>query len=453
MPKHRAKRPTLEDTEAAVNTMLLGVGAAVSRQEIAAATGHSLMSVGAALVALPEAVRVNRGQWVHTDAVGLTPEQLQTFVRCLDECSDLDGVLDPDDLARICVEGPWNGATTDLALAVGCTNVMGLLVRGDLRGGTAKAAVVQLGGRATTPEVAAAVGFSETRANGALNACKSLYRCAPRTWTPHPDSYQTFRDVLERHTQDGVVNRQAALAELAEQSLAPPMMRLAFNGDHKPPLAKLGRRGYWHALINAALAHLGRPAAANEIADYIPTTAKEIDIICKAAPDRFAAVSPKWGGRCQQYRWTIRTAGLDHMMSIQDGYIDDSGLIGEPALRARYASLPEAERFDKISAAAGHARLFGRLAVGYTDEALTKAALLHLARPASINELACLTGIGHDTTRATLRSCRSVSSNGHGLYEAQPPDTRCGPGAVDGVVALRRRLRRAARVVLRRQAA
>ena len=392
----------------AAKAALLHLGRSASCGELAEMTGPSPDALEDAVSRCRSIVAAGPRRWRVAPVVGG-----DAFAAAVRRCRDDVGLVDEPRLRqaaqRLCIAS----ATFDEATAqAGCVRLSGHLAVKDTAKAAIKAALLALGRPATTPELHAITGRAETSISSELCAGPSFVRVAHALWTvvDRPSESSPLQSLLKACSDDvGLIN-EPNLRDMAEQAgIVEDALDAAVDAAGCVRLfGALAVKATHKATVKAAMLALDGPAAAVELADM---TEMPVTTVRRALKSCITAAHAGRG------RWVLAPikaiVRIEAFAAAVDACRDDAGLLDEPRLRRMATDIGvEPADFDEAADTAGCVRLFGSLAAGDTVSAAAKAALAHLARPASTTELAQMTGRSYSVIPPALARCGSTVNAG-----------------------------------------
>lgn len=368
----------------------------------------------------PHAVVGNSGPISSLD----TPD---TVIR---RCTDDVGLIDETAMTRAFDDRGWlsPGRRWDprrCARSLGCVPMFGRFAIADTQRARTKAALLKLDRPATMAEIARTAGLPKRIVEPMLPRIKSLTRLSRGSaakWITNETGGGDFATVAQavRHCTDdaGVINVNALRDDPAIQQLRAPLDEILAACGWVRLHGQLCVDNTQRARIKAVLLHLDRAATLSEIAATAGLTLEGVRNLTPSMASltrvgRRLAANEARGGR------------LGRIVAVVQHCRDEVGLIDEAALRDQVAR-EQLGCFDEVVDAVGLIPLHGCLAIGDTAAAAIKAALMDLGRPATLRELAEITGRPLPTVRvAAFSRCDAVQRVDDG-----PPHT---PGLYDVV--------------------
>ena len=414
-----------DSTSAAAKAVLLSLARPATAQEVAGVVGRNADAVAAAFASCRSVVPASRRCWAaHPDPV------FADAVDALVALADDSGLVDEARLVPAVEAVGWAGTVEELAQRCGCVRVGGRLALEATNRAAALAALLNLGGAATTEEVANEAGLSDGLAAASLRACSAVGRRRGGRYRlvsggerePYDISRRAGR--LRRETLAAL--RRRAVEECAddaglicEQRLAEAAAGLqATTGEIieacglKRVRDRLAVSDSTAAAVKAAMEELARPVSVAEIADLTARTPKSVAHAFAETPSIVRVGRKRW-------RLDAVDGALGVFAAAAMDLRDDVGLIDEEQLRRVAASLGCGDRCDDLAAMCGFARLSGKLAVDPIDRAAVKAALLALGRPASPKDIAKQAGLTNDQVHDAVATIESLVPVGPAMWAAQ----------------------------------
>ena len=292
----------------------------------------------------------------------------------------------------------------------------------------AKAALVRLGGHASSADIGEAAGVGAETVERVLRTYRSVNRtscwlitvedetAAPVISSPTPAdqapiSRPTPADVARACVDDaGLVDRDIFVATAAAAGFSGTIDELAAICNLVELSGSLAVKATTTASVKAALLHMGRGASVSELAAL---TGRNPRSVGRALRDTASCV------RVGSNRWAVDTSDgtLSEFVEAARSCADDVGLIDEEALRSVVAKRAWGGRVDELIEACGFVRVTGqRLAVDATRGARLKAALVDLGRPATTAEIAAATDIDKSHTGSVVAGIESVAHIGRSKW-------------------------------------
>ena len=314
------------------------------------------------------------------------------------------GVVNVDGFAFAAATHGHKGSVDTLAAQCGLVELFGRFALKETTDAAVKAALLDLRRPAAVAELATLTGRSPKAVSHALTETASIVQVG-RRWTIDTDdgALGQFAAAAADAADDvGLINEQA-LHEFADArgwsdrygdlvaacGLARVGGRLALDDTRS-------------AAIKAAMLNLGRPVTTHELAATVAMTAGAVASVLAA----IASVT-----RIRPSVWV--TTGLAGGAYARFGAAlglcsDDAGLINETRLRETARHQSWGMSVDELIEVCGLPRLHGSLAMEATAAAAAKAALVELDRPATLHELADITGHRYGTLNSALARVGSV---------------------------------------------
>ena len=384
----------------ACKAALVQMGRPASAAEVAEVTGHNPTAVAQALSACGSARRTGPGMWA-----AVAPRRFEDPAEIVRACSDDAGLIDEAALAQASALRNWD--PTQLARSLGCVRLCGHLAAGDTHTARAKAALLNLDRPATVAEIATATELTKPQVGQMLPRIASATLVGSSRWVAneaHGGIFAAVAQAAQRCSDDvGLIDEQHLQQLTAEHGLQAHLDEIVDACGFVRLCGQLAADDTHKARIKAALVHFDRSATAPEIATATGLT-----------PQRVSQLLPRVASltRLARSKWVAKQARdelLGEFAAAVRRCCDDVGLIDEQRLQQITADPHEHQsRFEELCEACGLVRLHGRLSCEDTASAAAKAALLHLGRPATLAELAELTGRCYSTIQNSLNDCVSV---------------------------------------------
>ena len=252
--------------------VLLDIGRAASAHEVTAFLGSLMANTRGLLAASPQVTHVNRNLWVVPEALGLSQNELETFLEARKSASDDVGVISEKRLRTLTVNELWYGRLEELLTATGCVQRFGFWLVSSKRQALVKA-IVKRRQRPTTvnqvlrwlPELDKATVASS------MSGCPSLLRVAPHTYKIVPKYYPLLVDAMRHGARDPItrhIDEDAIVRKLPSHITrwTPQLEEMALASGY--------RRSFGHLIEDSdidkcsmAIGHLNRPATTKEIAE------------------------------------------------------------------------------------------------------------------------------------------------------------------------------------------
>ena len=411
---------------AAVKGALLDMGRSASVAAIADAAGLPRVKTSGGLRSCRSVFRAGRDRWVVPppgDEAAVT-----AFASALDACSDDAGLLDESQLRLLATQAGIDADRFDtLAEQAGCVRLSGRLASADTAVASSKAVLLSLARPTAVSELADITQRSMDEIGTVLSQCPSAVRIGRARWiVPSPGdaaAVKAFAAALDACSDDvGLIDDAQLKESMVQAGVEPGCAKTLLEQSGCVRLfGRLAVADTARAAVKAALLHLGRPSTTPELAELTGRAPGSI------SPELSKSDSFERVGYGQ---WTVaepdqRTATLAAMVHA---CVDDAELIDE-ALLLRLASDAgiDAAAVNRYTKQTGCYRMFGRLAVTpgpdapASEQAATKAALLHLGGSASCAEVSALTGSPRAAVSAALHACPSIFRAGPKRWVVLPP--------------------------------
>ena len=424
----------------ATKAALLSLGTAASPDEIAHVAGRDKRQAATALTTCSSIIAVGPQMWAVAPcgraeapapdrAEGAAPALVPEVLALADDT----GLIDRGALAHLAERHGWPDSIDDLAQRCGLVTVAGMLAAKATSAAAAKAALLGLGGSATTAAVAEAAAMKPHSVDEALRRCASVERRHTGHWRVTPvrrrSAPQAKRSRLDGpHTQqrrslsdaDRQAGARAARCFAYDAGLVDEEALKAWATRHEIPMkgsqlvaafglsrvrGRLALHAGTRADAKAGLLDRGRAATTAELARG---SRHDSHSIAGALEKTASALRVR-------HHWVVDTddGAIRAFAGAATSLTDDAGLIDEPRLRAEMDALGWADRVDEMAAACRFVRICGRLAVEGRAGAAVKAALLYLDRPAHADEIATITGID-------AKQVEQKASRLHSVVTARP---------------------------------
>ena len=403
-----------DTNRAKVMAALVDHGAATI-EEIAEASGLSTTVVAATARRL-EGVRTQAGLcWITDD-----PPTLPALARAH---SDDVGLVDIDSLAAAAAAHGYETSVEQLAEHCGLVVVFG---RCALKASTAamvKAALLELGRPATVAELKTLTGRSPKAVSHAVVETPSIVQVAPKCWTVDTDGAlaEFAAAAADRCDDVGLVDEVGLQAFAAERGWSHRYDALIERCAMVRVSNRLAVSETVRAAVKAALSDFGRPATSREVALVVEMTAGRVAATLQSIASVTRIGPSMWVTDELADGAFVRFGAALWLCSDDVGLIDDTRL--SQIANEQQWQIP----VDDLVAMCRLPRLHGSLAMADTAAAAAKAALLELQRPATLNELAAITGRSYNNIRNALEGCESVqrvsaATYGHsGLIAVRDP--------------------------------
>ena len=428
----------------ATKAALLSLGTAASPDEIAHVACRDKRSVAIALTTCSSIIAVGPQMWAVAPcgrAEAPEPDRAEGTAQALVlealALADDTGLIDRGALAHLAERDGWPDSIEDLIQRCGLVTVAGMLSTKATHTAAAKAALLGLGGSATTAAVAEAAAMKPHSVDEALRHCASVERRHKRRRTGHwrvtpvrrPSAPPAKRSRLDgpqtqqrRSLSDadrqagarsarcfaddvGLVDEEALKAWATRHEIPVKASQLASAFGLSRVRGRLALSVGPRADAKAGLLDRGRAATTAELARGSRHDSHSIAGALERTPSVLRV----------GHHWIVDTddGAIRAFAGAATSLTDDAGLIDEPRLRAEMDALGWADRVDEMTAACGFVRIFGRLAVEGRAGASVKAALLDLDRPAHTDEIATITGID-------AKQVKQQASRLHSVVTARP---------------------------------
>ena len=314
------------------------------------------------------------------------------------------GVVDAARFAADANTHGHKGSLNEIAARCGLVELFGRVALKDSTAAAVKAALLDLRRPASRGELAALTRRSPKAVSHALTETPSIVQVGQRWTIDTADGVLgEFAAAISDAADDvGLINEQA-LRSFAHQrgwsdryddlvdacSLVHVEGRLALEQTDK-------------ATTKAVLADLGRPATSHELAAATGQTASAVANVLAS----IASIT-----RIRPSLWAttdLADGAYDRFGTALRLCSDDVGLINETRIREIAQQQQWDMSLDELIRVCGLPRLHGTLAMADTAAAAAKAALLELDRPATLHELADITGRHYGSINAALGRVSSV---------------------------------------------
>ena len=318
--------------------------------------------------------------------------------------SDDVGIVNIEGFTAAAAAHGHDGDVDELAAQCGLVELFGKLAVKNATDAAVKAVLLALGRPAGVAELAKLTGRSPKAVSHALTETASIVRVGPRWAVDTEDgALGDFAAAAAAAADDVGLIDEPALQEFADLrgwsdrygdlvaacGLARIQGRLALDDTRR-------------AAIKAALLAAGGPATTRAIAAAAGVTAS-------AAANTLGTMASVTRIRPSVWATTDLAGGAYARFGAALALCsDDAGLIDEARLRDIAQEQAWGMSVDELIESCGLPRLHGTLATDATAAAAAKGALMELNRPATLYELADITGYRYGTINSALSRVRSV---------------------------------------------
>ena len=337
------------------------------------------------------------------------------------------GLVDVDAFAAAAATHDYPGTTHELTARCGLVGLFGSFALKDTTAAATKAALLSLQHPATLAELATLTNRTPKAVTHALTETPSIVQTG-RRWAINTcdGSLGRFAAAAAAAADDvGLVNEPGLRSFAAGRGWSDRFDELTKACGLERVEGRLALDNTTRAALKAALLNAGRPATSHEIAANcglnaaaVATALRTVASVTRVRPSLWVPTDLA-GGVYARFGAALRLCS------------DDVGLIDEPQLREAARQQRWDMPVDELVALCGLPRLHGTLAMDDTAAAAAKAALLALGRPATLHELADITGYKYGTLRNALARVDSVQRTSRGtrpqrglLAVRDPADTK-----------------------------
>ena len=324
--------------------------------------------------------------------------------------SDDVGIVDVDRFAADAAAHNYQGAVDELAARCGLVERFGSLALNDSTAVAVKAALLDLRRPAKTGELAALTGRSPKAVSHALTETPSIVQVGRRWIIDTVDgALGEFAAAAAADADDvGLVNEQALRAFAHQRGWSDRYDQLVAACGLERVGGRLALDDTRRAAVKAALCNLGRPATTTELAAAVGGAARDVAMVLATITSVTRVRPSLWvdtdlaGGVFARFGAALQLC------------CDDVGLINETQLNEIAQQQNWNLSVGELVEACGLPRLHGSLAMVDTVAAAAKAALVALGRPATLHDLAEITGHHYGTIRNAVARVRSVQRTSRG---------------------------------------
>ena len=329
---------------------------------------------------------------------------LASLVELAQANADDVGIVDVDLFVVAAQTHGHTGNVNDLAAQCGLVELFGSLALKASSAAATKAALLDLQRPAALADLAKLTGRTPKAVSHALAETESIVRVGPRWAADTADGAlgQFAAAAADAADDVGLIDEQHLQQVADTQGWADRFGTLATRCGLERVEGRLAFGNTNKAAIKAAMLNLGRPATTHELAETMSWPASRV----AGTLELTASVT-----RIRPSMW-VPTDLADGVYAALGAALqlcsDDVGLINEPQLRTIARRQHWGLSVDELIQTCGLPHLHGTLAMADTAAAAAKAALLELDRPATLHELADITGYRYGTIVTALSRVSSV---------------------------------------------
>lgn len=330
---------------------------------------------------LCDAAGLARTPW-STHAV--TVAALEGFARTALGVVDDADLIDENALRHAVGAWGFDGGAFDAFVEVcGFERPFGILAKRCNRFALSKAALLDLGRGASRHEVAALTGLSAEQVAMAFSTCTSIVRIGHNCWAAHydPRFVRFVATAVALGDDVGLIDEPLLNRLAAEHGWADYLAEWTAYAGYARLSHQLAMGDTQGARVKAAIKHCGDGASIEQVAE-----AAGLSVRAAASAARKIESVRIAAGICEI---VVQHPSLVELARVN---ADDVGLVNMDGFRAAAAAHGHLGTVDEFAARCGLVELFGRFAIRGTTDGSVKAALLDLQRPATVAELAELTG-------------------------------------------------------------
>ena len=333
----------------------------------------------------------------------VTPQRLSLAELARANADDV-GVVDAARFAADAITHGHKGSLNEIAARCGLVELFGRVALKDSTAAAVKAALLDLRRPASRGELAALTRRSPKAVSHALTETASIVQVGQRWTIDTADGVLgEFAAAISNAADDvGLVNEQALRSFAHQRGWSDRFDDLVDACGLVRVEGRLALEQTDKATTKAVLADLGRPATSQELAAATGQTASAVANVLTS----IASIT-----RIRPSLWAttdLADGAYDRFGAALRLCSDDVGLINETRIREIAQQQQWKIPVDELIEDCGLPRLHGTLAMDTTAAAAAKAALLELDRPATLHELAEITGYRYGTINSALSRAGSV---------------------------------------------
>ena len=372
---------------------LVRLGYPASAAEVAAMCQRDPSGVSSGLSVCETVHKTGSKRWTLTDTDHKSVVSMWGHV-------DDAGLLTAETLATLAADVGWVGPVERFAADRGFVRLFGYWATADTPTAAVKAALGSLQHPATVDEIAEMTGCGVVDVSWVFRSVDTIIDTGDGCWSTCTDAgFAEFVAAAAEIRDDvGLVDDVGLRAAATAGGWSDQIDQFAqIRGSQRMQRHFMLKRAS-RAAMQDALWALGGAAAARDIASAAKVSYGSALRALRNCPlMHFDRVS-----RC----WVLDTPQL----SIGTDLISDEAL----------AELADGERWggslEEFAASRGFVHLFGYWATGDTPTASARAALGSLQHPATVDEIAAMTGHSVDAVRWAFRSCDTIIATGDGRW-------------------------------------
>ena len=351
-----------------------------------------------------------------------TPQRLSLAELARANTDDV-GVVDAARFAADARAHGHKGSLDELAARCGLVEVFGRVALKETTAVAVKTALLGLRRPASRGELAALTRRSPKAVSHALTETPSIVPVGQRWTIDTADGVLgEFAAATSDATDDvGLVNEQALRAFAHKRGWSDRLDDLVDACGLVRVEGRLALEQTDRATAKAVLANLGRPATSQELSAATGKTARGVANVLAS----IASIT-----RIRPALWAttdLADGAYDRFGAVLRLCSDDVGLINESRLREIAQEQQWETPVDELIEVCDLPRLHGSLAMDDTAAAAAKAALLQLDRPATLHELADITGYRYGTINSALSRVGSVQRISRGARAQRGLFAVCDP--------------------------
>ena len=319
------------------------------------------------------------------------------------------------DIDAVAAAAAVHGYETSVEQLVEQCELVALFGRYALKASTAamvKAALLELGRPAMVAELKTLTGRSPKAVSHAVAETPSIVQVAPKCWAVDTDGAlaEFAAAAADRSDDVGLVDEPSLQAFAAERGWSHRYDALVEGCAMVRVSNRLAVRETVRAAVKAALSDFGRPATSHEVAVVVEMTAGRVAATLQSIASVTRIGPSMWATAEMADGVFVRFGAALWLCSDDVGLIDDT----------RLSQIADEQQWqipvDDLAAMCRLPLLHGSLAMADTAAAAAKAALLELQRPATLNELADITGHSYNNIRNALEGRESVQRVSEATY-------------------------------------
>ena len=319
--------------------VLLDIGRAASVHEVTAFLGRLMANTQGLLTASPQVMHVNRNLWAVPEVLGLSQNELETFLEARKSASDDVGIISEKRLRTLTVDEPWYERLEELLTETGCVQRFGFWLVSSKRQALVKAVVKRRQRPTTTSQVLRWLPeLDKLTVASAMSGCPSLLRVAPHTYKIIPKYYPLLVDAMQHdgirapitcHIDEGAIVRKLPsyitrwTPQLEELALASGYYRLFGYLVEDRDIYK----------CSMVIGYLNRPATTKEIAELAN---EDMELLIRWYPTCFNKIETTDG----RASWTLNGEWHEPLALALEKHSDPNGVVDEDKLRSEIQGEP-----------------------------------------------------------------------------------------------------------------